>query len=643
MARTGNNQEKMTQQEIESIQKTLSYNRRIFLSYNAFRKKLFTERAPKDSGSILYLLPWLLSINEPTCPGYVRDLERSFRVFNIEFDKEIKAREPEFKKMFGITRKGTLLGPTQRVNVIQGIYTIGSVGTVSQNSTSDCDIWICFDAKAYSRTAWIQLNQKINLIKGWMDNNLQIPVYFFICDIDAVKEGRFGSVDQESSGSTQQNVLKEEFYRTFILISGKIPVWWLTFSKTVKFDYEDALSVIDLDSFWEYDIIDLGNLEKVNSTEYFGAALWQFHKFLTSPLKSIIKMVLLKMLLEAPQEQLICHQLREAVLTNSDDELWPDHSLFTMSTVLDNYKGRKEEMMSFLKMCFYLRCELNPQDRKQTLKSKLTRDFLDKHPFENGTIKSLQAFDSWKYDEQIDFGTRLYRFMLELYREISGDHESVSSESDKRDLTVLGRKISACFLKKQYKVPIIQKPMQGLNISTLTLSLNNDHWLTFSGDEITSPIYSSGNIIENIAFIVWNGLFMESWIRMRPNPTNMTHKEIINLGKRIKDFFGTFRTHEVELLNYLEEEQVEKILIVVGFDKSPWDEDTGNFTVVYLNNWGELFTQQFDSKDKIEGFLRSSCKDKKDVLISKYLRRDPASFDKNISVPKKIVFSSIKV
>ena len=633
----------MTQQEIDSIQKVLSYNRRIFLSYNSFRKKILSERAPKDSTSLLYLLPWLLSVNEPTCPGYVRDLKRPFRVFNIEFDKEIKLREPEFKKTFGITRKGTLLGPAQNVNLIQGIYTIGSVGTISQNSTSDCDIWICFDKKGYDRTAWIQLNQKINLIKGWMDNKLQIPVYFFICDIDAVKEGRFGSVDAESSGSTQQNVLKEEFYRTFILISGKIPIWWLIFSKTVKFDYEDALSVIDLDSFWEYDLIDLGNLEKINSTEYFGAALWQFHKYLTSPLKSIIKMVLLKMLLEAPQEQLLCHQLREAVLTNGDDDLFPDHSLFTMSTVLDNYKGRKKEMMSFIKMCFYLKCELNPQDRKQTLKGKLTRAFLNQYPFENGTIKSLQTFDSWKYDEQIDFGTRLYRFMLQLYREISADHESVSSESDKRDLTVLGRKISACFLKKQHKMPIIQKTTQGLNISSLTLSLNGDQWMTFPGDETTSALFSSENIIENISFIVWNGLFMESWIRMRPNPTSMTLKEIINLGKRVKDFFGTFRTHEVELPSYLEEEQIEKILVVIGFDKTPWDEQTGNYTVVYLNNWGELFTQQFDSKEKIEAFLRSSCKDKNDVLISKYLRRDPASFEKNIAIPKKIVFSTIKI
>ena len=130
--------------------------------------------------------------------------------------------------------------------------------------------------------------------------------------------------------------------------------------------------------------------------------------------------------------------------------------------------------------------------------------------------------------------------------------------------------------------------------------------MTFSGDDTASPIFSSENIIENISFMVWNGLFMESWIRMRPNHTSMTLKEIINLGKRIKDFFGTYRTLDVDLPSYLEEEQLEKILVVIGFDKTPWDEQTSNYSVVYVNNWGELFTRHFDAKNKFEVFLRNS-------------------------------------
>jgi adenylate cyclase, class 1 len=627
----------------DAIQKIISRNKRAFLQYNNFRKKLFEELTPRDSETILYMLPWLLSINDPSCPGYLKDLSRPFRVFNIEYDKNIKNREEKFKRLFGITRRTTLLKSTQRVNYIQGIYTIGSVGTVSQNTSSDCDIWICFEKEQYDRTSWHQLNQKVNLIKGWMDNHLKLPVYFFISDVESVKQGLFGSVDKESSGSTQENVLKEEFYRTFILVSGKIPVWWLVYDRNIKFSYEEALNAVSMDSFWEYDLIDFGNLEKIRQSEYFGAALWQFRKFLSSPLKSIIKMVLLKMLLEAPQEKLICHQFREAVLSGPNAGLFPDHALFTMSMILNTYKGRKREMMNFLKMCFFLRCELDARDKRQSLKNRLAGRFFKEHALEPGTIKSLQTFRDWKFNEQIEFGNRLFRFMLQLYREISAEHESVSSHSDKKDLTILGRKISASYLKKHHKISILHKPGRQLNTSILTMSLKGDEWQIFSDNDTTGPIFSSRNLTESIAFTVWNNLFVENRVRLRPNSSGITLKEIVNIGKRIKEFFGTYEFLDIELSSYLEAEHILQILIVMGFDKTPWEEELTDYSVVYINNWGELFTNRFNSRKKLETFLKEAFQRKNDIIISKYLIRNQTTFDKNIEIPKKIVFSNLKI
>lgn len=630
--------------QLQIIQKTLSRNKRIFLEYNEFRKKIFSELTPKDSEIILYVIPWLFSINEPVCPGYLQDLNQPFRVYNIEYNKEIRNREESFKKMFGVTKRGTLLIQTQKPYVIQGVYTIGSVGTVNQNSLSDCDIWVCFDKKEFDKTAWNQLNRKVNIIKGWLDNNIKLPVYFFISDVKSVKEGNFGSVDAESSGSTQQLVLKEEFYRTFILICGKIPIWWLLYDKSFKIKYNDALSAINSDTFWEYDLIDFGNIEKIRKSEYFGASLWQFHKFLTSPLKSIIKMVLLKMLLEAPQERLLCHQLREEVFSSSaNNNLFPDHSLFTMSRILTHYKGKKKELMKFLKMCFYIRCEIKPCNKKQLLKVKLTKKFFNQYPLEPGSWSSLQKFYGWKHDAQIEFGRCLFKFMLQLYREISADNTAVSSKSDEKDLTILGRKISVCYLKKKYKISILQKPTRKLNLSVLTFKLNGNEWQTFPSDDTTSPIISSKNIIENIAFIVWNNLFVENWIQMHPNPFSITLQEIINLGKRIKIFFGTYETLNIELTDYLKKEQISKMLIVVGFDKSPWNEHSRHYGIVYLNNWGELYVRWFNSTKRFETFLRNLCKNQKNIIISKYLKRDTTFFEKNIAQPKKFVFPSIKI
>ncbi len=65
---------------MEKIQKILERNKKIYLEYNNFRKRFFIELAPKDSEKILYLLPWLLSVNHSSCPGYVADLKQPFKV-----------------------------------------------------------------------------------------------------------------------------------------------------------------------------------------------------------------------------------------------------------------------------------------------------------------------------------------------------------------------------------------------------------------------------------------------------------------------------------------------------------------------------------------------------------------------------------
>ena len=74
----------MHAQTRKQIQRILIRNKRIYLNYNRFRQNLFAQLAPQESEIVLYLLPWLLSINDPGCPGYVPRLKRPFRVYNIE-------------------------------------------------------------------------------------------------------------------------------------------------------------------------------------------------------------------------------------------------------------------------------------------------------------------------------------------------------------------------------------------------------------------------------------------------------------------------------------------------------------------------------------------------------------------------------
>jgi len=240
---------------------TFHQNKKIYLSYNNFRKHIFSDLAPKDSEVILYMLPWMLSMNDPDVPGYLADLETPIAVYGIHTDSKVLKREADFRKMLKSGRPLSLVSTPANATPIQAIYTIGSIGTISQTSASDCDTWICVDRKDFPGNRFDQLIQKTNLIKGWLDNNIRIPVYFFICDINDIRTSNFGSVDQESAGSTQKNTLKEEFYRTAVMIAGKIPLWWLCFDREGTVRYVDFLEQYLRGDFGDGDCLDLGPLD----------------------------------------------------------------------------------------------------------------------------------------------------------------------------------------------------------------------------------------------------------------------------------------------------------------------------------------------------------------------------------------------
>ncbi|MBI4634008.1 MAG: class I adenylate cyclase [Deltaproteobacteria bacterium] len=617
--------------------KALQKNKKIYLEYNNFRKQIFSELAPKDSEAILYLLPCLLSINNPSFPGFVKNLKQNFKVFNIEANKEIMKRQQAFKKMFDYKSEGSLLKFSSRVLWIQGIYTIGSVGTISQTSRSDCDLWICIDKQEFSDESLEQLQQKINLIKGWMDANLKIPVNFFISDVEDIRSCNFGNVDYESSGSAQRNVLKEEFYRTSIMIGGKIPFWWMCFDENEPVEYEKAVTEYSRGSTGEYDFIDLGNLEAVDREEYFGAALWQFNKSLTHPLKSIIKMLLLKMLLESPKEELPCHRFRSEVLGHERDADFSDPSMFTMRAILDYYRDIDNEAYEFIKRCFYLRYDVKLLSKKLTLKETLAADLFKQYKLEREDIYHLNNFAAWDFHEQTGFGDRIFSLLLQIYKDITAIQQGTAGEIAPQDLTIIGRKLSACLVKKNNKIAILHKPIDNLNLPPLSIRFQSGIWQVSTTQETSAVIVSNADIIHCIAYLVWNDIYHPGQIRMVPNTTPVTLQEIINLAKKIREVFGVYDIARIEFENFLSEEKYLKLLVVISFEGSHYSKDINDFCLIYRNNWGELFVTRLNSSDKLKTFLSERRSRMDHMEVNYYIQRSSMNYEKMIERTKSII------
>ena len=616
---------------------TFVQNKKKFLAYNEFRKQIFSELAPRDSEVVLYLLPWLLSVNDAAVPGYLPDLKTPLAVFGAATDQRILQREPAFKKRFEIRRPGPLLKPSYQATLIQGIYTIGSIGTIGQTPSSDCDLWICIDAEQFGDQDRDNLTRKLNLIKDWLDAHLKLPVYFFLCDVEDIRQGRFGSLDDESSGSAQRNVLKEEFYRTTILICGKIPLWWAAFDPAGEVDYAALAAQYHKGGFGDYDFIDLGEIATIDRDEYFGATLWQFNKALTHPLKSVIKMLLLEMLLQSPGEALLCNRFRKLILEASSAELFCDPGTFTGQAVLDFQKSTDPKTFSFIQQCFYLRHEMKFHTKLETVKEKLAREIFQRYPLTREEIYRLNDFSTWPMGEQLEFGEKILRLLSLLYRKITNRQEEITSGLTRRDMTIIGRKLTVCLERKEGKVPLIHKPTASLNHPNLTFHHRPAEWQVLAAGETTRTVTASPDIVSCIAYLVWNDLYRALDVRMAPNPTPVTLQEIHNLAKRIQEVFGTFAITGVDFKHFLEPEKVTTVLIIVSFAGSQSLKEMNDFSILYANHWGELFSRRFTTLKAFKSFIEDRQQKFSGAQVHYYVRRNSLYYEKIIERTKMLV------
>jgi len=617
---------------------TLQNNKKNYLRYNEWRKQQFIANSPKDANVILYILPWLLNMNHPSVPGFIKEMKDTFKVSNIENNQDIILKESHYKKMFGVHDERFSVRRIPGASDIQGIYTIGSVGTISQTFRSDCDIWICINQVQFDDKRLQYLNQKLNLIKGWLDERVKIPIYFFLTDVEDIQNCNFGNIDFESSGSAQKNVLKEEFYRTSILICGRIPFWWVAFDPEGPVDYEQELAQNQKSGFGEYDLIDLGNLEQVNQPEYYGAALWQLNKSLTHPLKSIIKMLLLKMFLESPQDELLCNKFRTFVLNPDDKKMLPDPSLFTMQELLDYYSTRtREDNFEFIKKCFYLRYDLKLMSKKQTQKEDMVSMVFKTYKIDRQEIYSLNEFASWSLDQQVDFGGLMFEFVTDIYRDICGIQEGMRGDIAQDDLTIIGRKLSSSMSVKNFKVPILPISSEIIKLPALTFLFRDDIWQVFASHDPSLPVIANEDMVFCLAYMVWNGIFDPMQIRMQPNPTSVTIQEIINMGKMMRDVFGTYNIAQVHFSKFLDEEIINKMLITISFEEASVSMDIRTINIIYKNNWEEIFVRCFSSIEKMKAFFTRAGEISPRVETFYYIQRNNKYYEKIIDRTRHII------
>ena len=494
---------------------------------------------------------------------------------------------------------------------IEGLFSMGSVGSLAQTAESDIDYWVCVDERNLDREGLGLLRRKLDSIETLAWDKFKIRVTFFLVDVLKARNNDFGGSTQESSGSAQSRLLKEEFYRTMILVAGKLPLWSVL-PTTISLNYYNLIMdrITKISHSNRY--IDLGDIHAIPVNEYFGASIWQMFKWLKSPFKSVIKMALLEKYIQAyGQETLLCNQYKNEWM-NSGTHLKPgqnDSYIILLNTLIAFYNKQDDKRSaSLLLTCFFLKLGLaRPQEVDNSvfgMRRLLLEVSLAEWGWDLKKVYEIGRFRIWPYSAIHRLSMTIERYMVTKYTELKQrfDTQSVSSLMiSEHDRIVLERKVNVVFQNKPHKIKQLLLISKGdrhfsrLHIKYLSSPGEQGRWglvhkIPRQDKQVEETIMTADTIEEIGAWLINNRLYTDqTFLGLIPNPTQVSHENIEKLFRAMYTFFLPQMKQTVHFKLLRQQPKITRLFVSFNFYNGRHQNKVTDYAVVYLNSWGEMY------------------------------------------------------
>ncbi len=611
-------------------------NKAKFEHFNSLKFQRFQELLPNiNVKRIVNAIPFFLSVNHKKLPGFIEgDVMFGIAGYSPDDDtkKFIKAKYPAVKAD---------IDPQNRF--IQMLAVMGSIGTVAYNKKSDFDYWVCVDKSSVSAEQFSNFLLKVEAIQKWASRELDVPVHLFVNDIESIKNNIFAEDEEEAFGSTIGAVLKDEFFRSSIIIAGKIPFWWVmpTF---VREDYDDFFSRLPQE-MKENDFVDLGNLYEISKEDFLGSALFQIIKSLGNPFKSIIKLGVLEKYLFGEESSLLSQKIKINVLRGAIDDTLLDSYLFMFREVFDYYSKTISDLalLDILKLNLYLKADpqisryAGVKDQKNIpYKVKAMLVYVKEWKWTMKEIKDLDNFDNWDFNKVMDFWDRVTKFMLMSYQNISQQlpRLNLQTKVSESDFMLLSRKIKTHFRREKDKIDqlITFKDTPGesiLYVEPVNQGVQNSEWRLYKRDRsesdafVATTIKTDSNLLKLLAWAAFNKIYDPSYTRLnlQSGYTRINQNSVIELLNQISGFFSSEKT-KIKNEYYLSESFRLLNMIIINFNVENAD-SIKTIHHLYVTSWGESFIREYHSENDLPTIM-------KDILCDGLCLKKP--FDDYLSI-----------
>ncbi|WP_247255302.1 class I adenylate cyclase [Pseudomonas moorei] len=623
--------------------KVLSQLRARFLKLNEGRMARAMEGLSTRQQGVLNLLPLFFHVNHPLLPGYVSGSTPA-GLSNFEPDANALAEAQRLTRSFSYKPRHGSNPPRP----IHGLFLMGSLGTLAQADQSDMDVWVCHSPDLTEQEL-AELRKKCQLLEAWADSQGAEAHFFLIDPVRFVRGERDSQLSSEDCGTTQHYLLLDEFYRTAIWLAGRTPIWWLV-PVYEEASYDRYTHTLISKRFIRADeTLDLGHLAYIPPGEFIGAGLWQLFKGIESPYKSVLKLLLTEVYAsEHPRVQCLSLRFKQAVFANRLDLDELDPYVVVYRRIEEYLIARNEpERLELVRRALYLKVNrklTGSSGRSQGWQRSLLERLAHEWQWDPRQLALLDSRSQWKV-RQVSSERRAlvnelnysYRFLTQFAR-----NDQTASLINKRDLSVLGRRLYAAFERKADKVEFINPGIApDLAEDTLTLvhasskkESEPSQWALYNGSltalewEHFAPIKRSRQLLELLTWCHRNGVIDSSTrLALHPGSSDLSEFELFNLlGSLQQSIRLPLQTVAEEPLLRASVPSEVLILVNVGVDPLKHHRDLNilmttertdslsyagvrenlvlTLDQVTLNSWNEVLVNRFDGPHALLDCLR---------------------------------------
>ncbi len=529
----------------------------------------------------LEVLPLLFHINHPLLPGY----------FSSKVPFGISGYKPDdraIKAARRIARSFSLARNLGRHEDITALYLMGSSGTIAYSSGSDFDIWVCVrpDLSPAEREL---LERKTAGIETWAAG-MGLEVHFFIMNDEAFRQGELPRLSEESSGSSQYHLLLDEFYRTSLLIAGRMPIWWLVPAEHEQEHDAYVERLVSRRFVKPEEFVNFGGLGHMSAGEFFGAAVWQLYKAVSSPYKAVLKILLMESYAaEYPEHRMLSVHLKQAV---HDREVDLDHMdpYVQMFRRVEEYLLTNGELdrLELARRCFYFkvneRLSIGQGRRTLSWRRELMRELVESWGWTPGHLRMLDERPRWKVQRVLEERQALVDALRQSYAvlsEFARLHEGTHA-IDPQELNLLGRRLYTAFERKAGKVdlvnPGISKEMTEERVSLHQVSADgHGGWVLYRGhvrpEEVgmSRPLKRTHSLVEMLAWCHFNRIVHPVWtmVHVYPEDCSVSSWEMRSVIDVLQDVFPDGRLDEPRLDDLARPARIERNALFVNLGLDP--------------------------------------------------------------------------